>query len=116
MLVICTVHELIKLTKVTISLVALYLWSFINSQTSGISRDSKWLRVTTNESEWYNKWQWGTTNVNECTTNDHEWQRVVQRVTKCGTASEKEWQRVTKNDDEWRLMTASVKTNEYEWE
>ena len=50
------------------------------------------------------------------TTNDHGWQRVVQRVTKCGTASENEWQRVTKNDDEWRRMTASVKTNEYEWE
>ena len=109
MLVICTVYELIKLTKVKISLVALYLWSFINSQTSGISRDSKWLRVTTNESEWYNKWQW-------VTTSDQEWQRVVQRVRKCVTASENEWQRATKIDDEWRRMTASVKTNEYEWE
>ena len=48
------------------------------------------------------------------TTNDNEWQRVVQRMTTSGTASDNGWQRVTKND-KWQRMTTSNKTNEYEW-
>ena len=39
------------------------------------------------------------------TTNDSEWQRVVQRVTTSGTTSDNEWQR----------MTASGNTNDNEW-
>ena len=54
---------------------------------------------TTNDKEWYNKWQ-----------------RMIQRVTASGIASDNEWQRVRKNDNEWQRMTASHKTNEYEWE
>ena len=42
----------------------------------------------------------------------NEWQRVVQQV----TTNDNEWQRVIKNDNEWHWMTASDKTNEYEWE
>ena len=41
------------------------------------------------------------------TTNDNEWQRVVQRK----TTNDNEWQRVvqrvTKNDNEWQRVTAS---------
>ena len=52
------------------------------------------------------------------TTNDNEWQRVVQRM----TTNDNKWQRVTMNDNELQKMTMSNgmtaidKTNEYEWE
>ena len=69
--------------------------------------DNEWQRVvqrmtssgTTSGIEWYNKWQ-----------------RMIQRVTTSGIASDNEWQRVRKNDNGWQRMTASHKTNEYEWE
>ena len=54
---------------------------------------------TTSGIEWYNKWQ-----------------RMIQRVTTSGIASDNEWQRVRKNDNGWQRITASHKTNEYEWE
>ena len=34
-------------------------------------------RVTTNDSEWYNEWQRGTTSG---ITSDDEWQRVIQQA------------------------------------
>ena len=56
------------------------------------------------------------------TTNDNEWQWVVQGITtsdKSGTTNDNEWQRVitsdieeqliTRNDDEWQRMTVSDK-------
>ena len=45
------------------------------------------------------------------TTNDSEWQRLVQRVTANGTTSDNEWQQVAASDNEWQRvvqrMTAS---------
>ena len=60
-------------------------------------------RVTSNDNEWHNKWQQV---VQRMTTSDIEWYNEWQRVRT----------RVTKNDEEWQRMTASDKTNEYEWE
>ena len=78
----------------------------IKRQTSGISSENEWQRK-------YNERQWV---VQLMTTIDsdryNEWQRVVQQV----TTNDNEWQRVIKNDNEWQWMTASDKTNEYEWE
>ena len=71
-------------------LVDLQLWSFIKRQrqrmihrvtTSGTTSDHELQRVTTNDNEWYNKWQW-----------------VVERV----TTSDNQWQRVTTNYNEWQ--------------
>ena len=56
--------------------------------------------MTTNDNEWYNKWQ-------RIKTSDNEWQRVVQWVTKSGTTSDSEWQQGTTNDNEWQRMTTS---------
>ena len=38
-----------------------FLGSFIKSQTSGISSDNEWQRMTTSDNEWYNQWQRVTT-------------------------------------------------------
>ena len=54
------------------------------------------------------------------TTNDREWQGVVQRVTTSHnewqwmTTSDNEWQRVAKNynDNEWQQVIKRMKTNE----
>ena len=49
--------------------------------------------------------------VHRVTTNDNEWQRVVQQVTTSGTTSDNEWQRVTTSgttsDNEWQRVTTS---------
>ena len=67
--------------------------------TSGIANDNERQRMTssgkTNDNEWYN-----------------EWQRVVQQV----TTNDSKRQQVTKNGNVWQWITASDKTNEYEWE
>ena len=57
------------------------------------------------------------------TTSDNEWQRVVQRVTTCGTTSDNEWQRVitsgTTSGNEWQQVvqrvTTSGTTSDKEW-
>ena len=54
--------------------------------------------------------------VQQVTTSDNEWQRVVKRLTTSGTTIGNEWERATKNDIEWQPMTASDKTIEHEWE
>ena len=75
--------------------------------------------------KWYIEW-WVTTNDNEwqpmvqrVTMNDNEWQRVVQQVTTSGTTSDNEWQRVTTSgttsDNEWQRVI-QVKTNDNEWQ
>ena len=68
--------------------------------TSDNERYNEWQqvvqRVTMSDNEWHSKWL-------RITTSDNKWQRV--------TTSNKKWQWVTAND-----MTASDKTNEYEWE
>ena len=60
------------------------------------------------------------------TTNDNEWQQVVQRVRTSGTKSDNEWQRMTKSDNEWQGitksnnewqgMTTSGTTSDNEWQ
>ena len=46
------------------------------------------------------------------TTNDKEWQRVIQQI----TTSDNEWQRVTTidamSDNEWQRVVQQMKTNE----
>ena len=42
------------------------------------------------------------------TTNDNEWPRMVERVTR----SDNKWQQVTTNDNNWQQQEASGKTNE----
>ena len=68
--------------------------------TSDNERYNEWQRVVQrvrmSDNEWHSKWQ-------RITTSDNKWQRM--------TTSNKKWQWVTAND-----MTASDKTNEYEWE
>ena len=53
-------------------------------------RHIEWQQVTTNDSEWQRVVQRVTTNDNE---RYNEWQRVVHRV----TINDNEWQRVTKS-------------------
>ena len=45
------------------------------------------------------------------TTNDNEWQQVIQGVTMSGTMSDSKWQRVTMSDNEWERVT----TNDTKW-
>ena len=73
---------------------------------------------TTSDKEWYNEWQQMTTSG---TTSDNEWQRVVQRMTTSDSEWYSKWQRMTTSNKKWQWvtandMTASDKTNEYEWE
>ena len=51
------------------------------------------------------------------TTNNNEWQRVVQQVTTCDTTSDYEWQRVTTNGNEWKRVPKNdkVTANDSEW-
>ena len=97
--------------------------SFIKRQTSGISSDNEWQRVTTSGTTSDNEWQRVTTSG---TTSDNEWQWMTtsynewQWVTTSGTTSDKEWQRViqrvTTNGNEWQRVTAVVqrmKTAQY---
>ena len=55
-----------------------------------------------------------------CKKGDNEWQRVVQRMTRSGTASDNGWQRVTMsgktNDNKWQRVTASGTTSGNEWQ
>ena len=44
--------------------------------------------------EWYIEWQ-------RVTTNDNEWQRVVQQLIKSDNEQYNEWQRMTTSDNEW---------------
>ena len=59
--------------------------------------------------------------VHRATTNDNEWQRVVQRVTTNDnewqrmTTSDNEWQRVTMSDKEWQRVVQRVTTKVNEW-
>ena len=57
-----------------------WLRSFIKRQTSGISSDNEWQRVTKSDTKWQ-----------RVATNNNEWQRVVQRVTK-------RWQRMAMSE------------------
>ena len=82
----------------------MYEWPFIKRQTSGLSSDNEWQRMTANDNEWQGTVQRvttsGTTSDNEwqqVATNDSKWQRVVHRV----TTSDKEWQRMAMSDSEW---------------
>ena len=57
------------------------------------------------------------------TMSDKEWQRVVQQLTTSDSEWYNEWQRpvqqkitISRNNNTSRRMTASVKTNDYEWE
>ena len=63
---------------------------------------------TTNDIEWYNEWQ---RVIQRVTTGDNEQYSKWQRV----TTSDNERQRLTKDGNGWQRMTASDKTNEYEW-
>ena len=62
-------------------------------------------RVTTNDNEWYNEWQWV---VQRVTTNDSEWYKEWQRMTTSGITSDNKWQRMTTsgttNDSEWQRV------------
>ena len=88
--------------------------SFIKRQTSGISSDNEWQRVTTSGTTSDNEWQRVTTSG---TTSDNEWQWMTtsynewQWVTTSGTTSDKEWQRViqrvTTSDNKWQWVIAS---------
>ena len=70
--------------------------------------------MTTNDSEWQRVVQQVTTSA---TANDNEWyntwQRVVQRMTTSGTTSDNEWynewQRVITSDNKWQRMATSDK-------
>ena len=65
-------------------------------------------RVTTNDNEWQQV-------VQRETTSDNEWQQVVQRVVQWVRKSDNEWcnewqrvvQRVTMNDNKWQQVTKS---------
>ena len=76
------------------------------------SNDNEWQRMTangtTNDIEWYNEWQ---RVIQRVTTGDNEQYSKWQRV----TTSDNERQRLTKDGNGWQRMTASDKTNEYEW-
>ena len=62
--------------------------------------------------------------VRRVTTNDNEWQRVIQPATTSDKTSDKKWyneyqrvlQRVTTNDNEWYNEWKRMKTNENKWE
>ena len=71
--------------------------SFIKRQTSGISSDNEWQRVTTSGTTSDNEWH-------QMTTSDNEW----QRVTTSGAKSDEEWQRATTNSNEWQRVTAVI--------
>lgn len=62
--------------------------------------------MTLSDNEWKGVVQGVTKNDDECqwmaasgTTNDYEWERVVQKVATSTTKSGNEWQRVTINDN-----------------
>ena len=73
-----------------------YLWSFLKI----------FYKKT---DEWYIEWQ-------RVTTNDNEWQGVVQRVTTIGITSDNEWQRVAMNDNEWQGVVQQVTKSDNEWQ
>ena len=73
----------------------MYEWPFIKRQTSGLSSDNEWQRMT---------------------ASDNEWQGAVQRVTTSGTTSENEWQQVTTNDSKWQQVVHRVTANGNEWQ
>ena len=72
--------------------------------TSGKTSDNEWQRVTANDNEWYNEWQWVKTTG---ATSGNRWQRM--------TKSDSEWQQMTTNDNEWQRMKTSGTMNENEW-
>ena len=68
------------------------IWSRDRLQKDRHTRCTEWQRVTTNNKEWQRVIQRVTTSG---TTNDNEWQRVVKRVTTNDNEWYNEWQRVT---------------------
>ena len=90
------------------------IWSRDRLQKDRHTRCTEWQRVTTNNKEWQRVIQRvttsGTTNDNEWQggkTSDNEWQRVVQRM----ATSDNEWhnksQRVKMSDKEWQQLAMS---------
>ena len=58
-------------------------------------KTEEWQRMITSDNEWYNDWQrMATSGTTSGTTNDKEWQRVIQRV----TTSDNKWHWVTVSD------------------
>ena len=58
--------------------------------------------------EWYIEWQRGT-------TNDNDWQQMVQRVTTNDNEWYKEWQQMTTSDNEWQRVVSWVTNSDNEW-
>ena len=92
--------------------------SFIKRQTSGISSDNEWQRVTTSGTTSDNEWHQMTTSDNEwkrVTTSgaksDEEWQRVIQRVTT--SDNKKQW--VTASDSSIQPMKTAHYTSKNGW-
>ena len=49
------------------------------------------------------------------TTNDNEWQRMVQEIIASGTASD-EWQRITTSDSEWYNEWQKMTMSDSDWQ
>ena len=81
----------------------MYEWPFIKRQTSGLSSDNEWQRMTASDNEWQGTVQRVTTSG---TTSDNEWQQVATNDSKWQRVYI-EWQQVTKSDSEWQWVTAS---------
>ena len=69
----------------------------------------KWQRLTTNDNEWQRV-------VQRMAINDNNWQRVIERI----TTGDNEWHRVTTNGNEWhwvvQWVTTSNTTSDREWQ
>ena len=77
---------------------------------------------TSNDNEWQRVVQRVTTNGNKwqwvvqrVTTNDNEWCNKWQRVTKSNTTSDNEWQQIAMSDSEWQSMKAAQYTLKNGW-
>ena len=131
--VICFIQSSLKMTKnafyfILKTLFVLMIFKFLSSLFGQIvyKKTDKWYIewwVTTNDNEWQPMVQRVTMNDNEwqrvvqrVTTNDNEWQRVVQRVTTSGTTSDNEWQWVTTSDNKWYNEWQRVKMSDKEWQ
>ena len=75
---------------------------------------SNWIKtmIYKKTGEWYIEWKRVTTSG---TTSDNKWQRVTTSGTTSGTTSDNEWQRMTTNDNEWQWMVQRMTKSDNEW-
>ena len=90
------------------------IWSRDRLQKDRHTRCTEWQRVTTNNKEWQRVIQRVTTSG---TTNDNEWQRVVKRVTTNDNEWYNEWQRVTTSGttSHKELKWVTKSDNNWQW-